>query len=419
MDDGTGNIAMGFYKEAGYKLNAKYASGDEYSTPWPTFQYLNQWMIANGHRYFNLDPFSSAQSHKTPRFFTKRDNGYIADWEDRRAFCNPPFAGGGLIRSTTKMVDAARHGATVGGLLPGFGIGDPWAINNIMPFASEVLWIEGRIRFLGSPHKPSFRATFASVFVLWVPGLRPAGTEIRTSWIKCPLSADDPVASFGRPSRQPKPLPKWASGPQVATQEGVVLSLFDRTGNIVRPWAEAGYECIAVDLQHPPGETRRGLVTFVGANIREWWPPPRQYKIVFAAPPCSNLAVSGAPHFRAKGLEGLTAGLELVQAARRICEWSRAPWMIENPVSVLSSHWREPDFTFDPFEFGAYDGGKDDGYTKRTCLWTSDDFQFPEKRPILVSRQNLIHHMSPSPDRSDLRSVTPPGFSRAVFEANQ
>jgi hypothetical protein len=29
-----------------------------------------------------------------------------------------------------------------------------------------------------------------------------------------------------------------------------------------------------------------------------------------------------------------------------------------------------------------------------------------------------IHLMPPSPERSDLRSVTPAGFARAVFEAN-
>mgnify|MGYP003149997532 CR=1 FL=1 len=30
----------------------------------------------------------------------------------------------------------------------------------------------------------------------------------------------------------------------------VVLSLFDLTGNMVRPWAEAGYECYCYDIQH-------------------------------------------------------------------------------------------------------------------------------------------------------------------------
>jgi DNA N-6-adenine-methyltransferase (Dam) len=121
MDDGKGTIAMGFFKETGYLLNANFASGDEYSTPTSTFQFFNRWMIDNGHRSFNLDPFSTKQNHKTPQFLTKRDNGYIADWEDRRAFVNPPFSARGVPRATTKIVDACRKGATAGALLPGWG----------------------------------------------------------------------------------------------------------------------------------------------------------------------------------------------------------------------------------------------------------------------------------------------------------
>jgi hypothetical protein len=51
--------------------------------------------------------------------------------------------------------------------------------------------------------------------------------------------------------------------------------------------------------------------------------PPRRYAIVFAAPPCTNLAVSGARWFKEKGVGGLTEAIEIVEACRRICEWSR------------------------------------------------------------------------------------------------
>ena len=30
-----------------------------------------------------------------------------------------------------------------------------------------------------------------------------------------------------------------------------VVSLYDFTGEALRPWAEAGYECHAYDIQHP------------------------------------------------------------------------------------------------------------------------------------------------------------------------
>lgn len=196
----------------------------------------------------------------------------------------------------------------------------------------------------------------------------------------------------------------------------LVLSLCDRTGHMVEPWAEAGFECVCVDVQHSEGEHREGLVTWVGADVRWWLPPRREFAVVFAFPPCTNLAISGARWFKDKGLRGLVDGLELVERCRAICEWSGAPWMLENPVSTLSTYWREPDFTFDPCDFGAYLEPPGDAYTKRTCLWTGNGFTMPEKRPVFPHKGSQMHLLAPSPDRADKRSETPRGFARAVFE---
>ncbi|BBU60395.1 hypothetical protein MSC49_03300 [Methylosinus sp. C49] len=215
-------------------------------------------------------------------------------------------------------------------------------------------------------------------------------------------------------------VPPWATkiARLMIADRGAVLSLCDRTGNMARPWADAGFECFCVDLQHPDGGHARDGLTWIGADVRAWLPPPRRYAIVFAAPPCTHLAVSGARWFKEKGMGGLTEAIEIVEACRRICEWSGAPWMIENPVSTLGSYWRRPDFSFHPNEFGGYDGGEADDYPKRTCIWTGGGFRFPQKRPIPVGRPKFINHMPETPDRGNLRSVTPPGFARAVFEAN-
>lgn len=216
-----------------------------------------------------------------------------------------------------------------------------------------------------------------------------------------------------------QPLPVWAQRLMETwmADKGTVLSLCDRTGNMVRPWAEAGFECICVDIQHETTR-REGNITFVGADIRDWLPPPRRYAIVFAFPPCTNLAVSGAGWFRQKGLGGLTEGVELVEACRRICVWSEAPWMIENPVSVLSSYWRKPDHSFDPCDYGGYLDPEGDRYTKKTCLWTGNGFVMPDTRPVSPTEGSKMHRLPPSADRGDLRSVTPAGFARAVMEAN-
>lgn len=196
---------------------------------------------------------------------------------------------------------------------------------------------------------------------------------------------------------------------------GLVVSLCDFTGNMVRPWAEAGYECLCIDLQHSIRASRsEGNITYRWGNVRSYSPGfdvCRDAEIIFAFPPCTALAVSGARDFRNKGIRGLIEALEVVEACRVLCEASGAPWMLENPVSRLSSCWRKPDFTFDPADYG-------DGYTKKTCLWTGNGFVMPPKNRVEISAPSYIHKMPPGPDRANLRSATPMGFARAVFEAN-
>ena len=101
-------------------------------------------------------------------------------------------------------------------------------------------------------------------------------------------------------------------------KEKTVISCFDLTGNMVRPWAEAGYLCYCVDIQHPQGETRQGNIIHVGADMRDWLPPFRP--ITFAAffPPCTDVAVSGARWFRDKGLFALFQSIRLFYSSIRI-----------------------------------------------------------------------------------------------------
>lgn len=199
---------------------------------------------------------------------------------------------------------------------------------------------------------------------------------------------------------------------------GIVLSLCDRTGNMVKPWLDAGYEAVTVDLQE--AETGNKARHHFVADIRTWRYPLRFGKpsIVFAFPPCTNLAASGARWFKDKGLRGLIDGLETVEACRLICEASDAPWMLENPVSTLATYWRKPDHDFHPWQFSAFE--LSDNYTKKTCLWTGNGFAMPQPAMAHGEAQpdDRIHRRSPGEDRADFRSATPMGFARAVFEAN-
>jgi len=198
----------------------------------------------------------------------------------------------------------------------------------------------------------------------------------------------------------------------------IVISLFDFTCNMVAPWAEAGFLCYCVDLKHSAGERREGNVVRVGADVGEWLPPYAAVKILFAFPPCTHVAASGARWFKDKGLGALTESLRLFDASVRLVEWTGAPYMIENPVSTISTYWRKPDYVFDPCDYGGYLNPPEDAFTKKTCLWTGNGLAMPKVRQVRPIEGSRMHGLPPSKHRSMLRAVTPKGFAQAVFEAN-
>jgi len=209
----------------------------------------------------------------------------------------------------------------------------------------------------------------------------------------------------------------------------VVISLFDNSGTMALPWAENGYEAWIVDIQHLPGLDRDEAdfgyapIHRIGADIRGGWEIPEdiQGRVAFisAFPPCDHLAVSGARWFKGKGLRALEEAIALFATAAEVCEASGAPYMIENPVSTISTYWRKPDYSFSPHEYTGY--AEEDNFTKKTCLWTGGGFVMPEpyRNHLLGDPDDRIHKAGPGPQRKNFRSATPAGFARAVYEANK
>lgn len=200
----------------------------------------------------------------------------------------------------------------------------------------------------------------------------------------------------------------------------MILSYFDKTGVMVEPWREIGRRCYIVDVQHPKGVTEiKPDLYAVGWDLSVPWLPPEgpgNIDMFFAFPPCTDLAVSGARWFKGKGLRTLADAINLFATAQEVAEWVHCPYMIENPVSTISSYWRKPDFTFHPCDYTGF--CTDDNYTKKTCLWTGNGFELPPKfiADGLGKPDDRIHKAAPSDDRADIRSATPKGFARAVYQ---
>lgn len=217
------------------------------------------------------------------------------------------------------------------------------------------------------------------------------------------------------------------------------IFLFDYTGKMAEPWAKAGHPCLIVDIQHPLGVTYRGgNIWTLGMDLRSTLamayihalaanPGFKNLPMAFlekpafvaAFPPCDHLAVSGARWFKGKGLRLLGLSIDLFATAAEFCEESGAPYLIENPVSTISSYWRKPDHTFHPHEFTLL--SPSDNYTKKTCLWVGGGFVMPEEQKdwSLGKPDDRIHKAPPGAERHNFRSATPSGFSYACFAANR
>lgn len=222
-----------------------------------------------------------------------------------------------------------------------------------------------------------------------------------------------------------------------------IVSLFDMTGNMVRPLANQGYQCYCFDTQNENSLEiceNGGTIIYLQADLldKDWQEQIMQLdpRLLFAFPPCTDLAVSGASHFKTKELANPNyrkEAMELVYIARDLGEAIGCPYMIENPVSVISSEWRKPDYIFHPYEYGGYLPEDDfhpfwpqyiaarDAYKKRTCLWAGNGFVMPGTDPVPILNTDTSSYQKlggKSVLTKNIRSSTPRGFARAVASVN-
>lgn len=231
------------------------------------------------------------------------------------------------------------------------------------------------------------------------------------------------------------------------------IFLFDVTGFMALPWAEAGYLCYCFDGQHPEGVTPSDHPNIL--NVGMWFlnevkpclsgtdiasirdVAGSDVDFVFGFPECTDLAVSGAAHFAKKKIADplfQDKAMVLVRLVQLLGAALNCPWALENPVSVISSKWRKPDYKFNPYEYGGYLSEDDvhptypeyikprDAYPKKTCIWAGNGFVMPDKMSVPVRDGYSDQHKKlggRSLKTKNIRSATPRGFARAVFLANK
>ena len=129
------------------------------------------------------------------------------------------------------------------------------------------------------------------------------------------------------------------------------------------------------------------------------------WDMVIAFPPCTDLCVSGARWFPTKRADGRQqASIEFFMRFTKL----ECAWAIENPIGIMSTHYRKPDQVIQPWMFGH-------GETKATCLWLH---RLPKLVPtdVVEGRENRIWKMGPSPERAKERSKTFTGIAKAMAD---
>ena len=91
-------------------------------------------------------------------------------------------------------------------------------------------------------------------------------------------------------------------------------------------------------------------------------------------------------------------------------------WVIENPISRIHKLVPEigrPQMYFNPCDFG-------EPYTKKTALYGAFNTGL-KMNPVPPTEGSKMHRLygGKSERTKELRSVTPPGFAKAFYEANK
>jgi hypothetical protein len=179
-----------------------------------------------------------------------------------------------------------------------------------------------------------------------------------------------------------------------------VLVACEYSGRVREAFRRRGHDAWSCDLLECEDGSPNHIQGDVLGVVRQGW------DLMVSHPPCTHLAVSGARHFEAKRADGRQQ-----DAVEFFLALARAPIpriAIENPICIMSSLWREPDQTIQPWMFGH-------GETKATCLWLKG---LPPLIPtkIVSGRYPRVHLMPPSEDRWKERSRTYEGIAEAMAQ---
>ena len=229
------------------------------------------------------------------------------------------------------------------------------------------------------------------------------------------------------------------------------LFLFNSSTTALQPWLDSGeWDVVSVDFDstdhagsHRTYNPIDGL-TRLNVDLSLWNASDVVDAMLvargLAAPsfvlsfaPCTDLAVSGAAHFKAKAAKNANFQVDAVRMAKLVLEWD-CPSIVENPVSVLATMWKRPEYMH-PWYFSSLLPEDDshpthpdyypprDAYNKKTGLWCSNGAVMPVRTDATSDCEGKVNpcHQKlggKSARTKYIRSLTPRGVAKAIYLAN-
>ena len=186
---------------------------------------------------------------------------------------------------------------------------------------------------------------------------------------------------------------------------------------------QMGFDAWSCDLQENRNPNAKHYQGNVFDIINDNW------DAMIAFPPCTHLAVSGAAWFEQKRKDGRQQqGIDFFLA---IANANIKHIAIENPVGIMSKHFRKPDQIIQPYYFG-------DEASKKTCLWLknlpllyhNNSINLFDNKITWVDKGEIIEFQSgckmpkwyadawklSKDERSKVRSKTFPGIAQAMAD---
>ena len=200
-----------------------------------------------------------------------------------------------------------------------------------------------------------------------------------------------------------------------------VLVACEESQEVAKAFRARGHEAYSCDIEecsggHPEWHLQQDVLPLLA----------EQWDLIIAHPPCTYLTCTGNRWFNIEkyGDKARERLLEREQAIYFFLRIANAPCpriAIENPVGVMSTHYRKPDQIIQPYQFG-------DPFEKTTCLWLKGlpklvptNIVEPPPRVKFDSGKTMPAWYADAwrlskAERARLRSKTFPGIAAAMAE---